>query len=97
MGLFSIADEGRAEEMCREAGLVPGGRHRVNFVMEGPDLDFEVRAALATGPAYLAVKDRGRDDVIDALKAALADFETPGLGVRIPVTIEYLVAQKVAS
>lgn len=93
-GMGSIAADGRVEEMCVAAGLDPGGRSRVEFVMEGPDVDFEIRAALASGPAYTAVKERCVDDVTRALRAALEPFVDETVGVRVPHAVEYLVASK---
>lgn len=93
-GMGSIAADGRVEAMCVAAGLEPGDRSRVEYVMEGPDVDFEIRAALASGPAYTAVKERGVEDVTRALRAALEPLVQDDVGVRIPQSVEYLVAAK---
>ncbi|MEO1062782.1 MAG: class I SAM-dependent methyltransferase [Actinomycetota bacterium] len=93
-GMASIGADGRAEEMCVAAGLEPGPRTRVDFVVESPDADAEIRAALASGPAYTAVGERGLDDVSAALRSALEPFTTAELGVRVPQSIEFVVATK---
>ncbi len=93
-GMGSIAADGRVENMCIAAGLEPAVRARVEFVMEGPDVDYEIRAALASGPAYTAVKERGVEDVSRALRTALEPFVNDDVGVRVPQAVEYLVASK---
>ncbi len=62
--------------------------------MEGPDVDFEIRAALATGPAYTALTEQGVEDVTRALRAALEPFIEPGVGVGVPQAVEFSVASK---
>ncbi len=62
--------------------------------MEGPDVDYEIRSALVSGPAYTAVKERGVEDVTRALRATLEPFVRDDVGVWVPQAVEYLVASK---
>ncbi len=93
-GMGSIALDGRVEQMCLDAGLEPGTRHRVEFETEGATLDLEVEALLSSGPMYTAVKERGQEAVESSLRSALAEFSDDATGIRIPQAIEYLVAVK---
>lgn len=93
-GMGSIALEGRVEAMCERAGLVPGRRSRVDFVAEFPDVDLAVPALLSSGPAYIAVQERGRDEVARALREALEPLARDDVGLRVPQSVEYLVATK---
>lgn len=93
--LGSIADSGRAEAMCDAAGLVPGERRRIRFEVEGgPELDDFVRASLAAGPAWTAIRERGESDVARALRRDFAPHADEIVGVRVPTVIEYLIATK---
>ena len=57
--LGSIGDEGRVEEMCEAAGLVPGERRFARFDVEmGPEVEDLVRASVSPGAIYIAVKER---------------------------------------
>jgi len=92
--LGEIGLEGRAEEMCRVAGLEPAERQQVQFDLEGADLDHEVRAWMAAGPAWMAIQERGAEEVERSIREELADLEEPGIGVRTQVLIEFVVATK---
>ena len=93
--LGSIGAEGRVEEMCEAAGLVPGERQRIRFELEGgPEVEDFVRASLSVGPAYMAVQERGQDDVEEALRRDFTPLWDEALGLRIGVVVEYLVATK---
>jgi SAM-dependent methyltransferase len=93
--LGSIGSEGRVEEMCEAAGLVPGERQRIRFEFEGgPEVEDFVRASLSAGPTYTAVQERGQDDVEDALRRDFTPLWDEALGLRIGVVVEYLVATK---
>ncbi len=92
--LGEIGLEGRAEEMCRIAGLEPAERQRVQFDLEGADLDHEVRAWMAAGPAWMAIQERGADEVERSIRQELSELEEPGIGVRTQVLIEFVVATK---
>ena len=53
--LGSIGEEGRLEEMCEAAGLVPGERRFVRFDVEmGPEVEDLVRASNSPGATYMA-------------------------------------------
>ena len=80
--------------MCRVAGLEPAERQLVQFDLEGADLDHEVRAWMAAGPAWMAIQERGADEVERSIREELADLEEPGIGVRTQVLIEFVVATK---
>jgi|TARA_A100001234_G_C12364986_1_gene275690 hypothetical protein len=92
--LGEIGLEGRAEEMCEAAGLIPGERQSLAFDLEGADLDHEVRAWMSAGPAWMAIQERGANEVENSLREELADLEEEGIGVRTQVLIEFVVAQK---
>ena len=92
--LGEIGLEGRAEEMCEAAGLIPGERQSLAFDLEGADLDHEVRAWMYAGPAWMAILERGANEVENSLREELADLEEEGIGVRTQVLIEFVVAQK---
>lgn len=95
--LGSIGAEGRIEEMCEAAGLVPGERQRIRFELEGgPEVEDFVRASLSVGPAYMAVQERGLDDVEEALRRDFAPLWDEVLGLRIGIVVEYLVATRPA-
>ncbi len=95
--LGSIGAEGRIEEMCEAAGLVPGERQRIRFELEGgPEVEDFVRASLSVGPAYMAVQERGQDDVEEALRRDFTPLWDEAVGLRIGIVVEYLVATRPA-
>ena len=92
--LGEIGLEGRAENMCEAAGLVPGSRQRVEFDLEGADIEHEIRAWMSAGPAWMAIQERGAEEVESSIREELSELEEPGVGVRTQVLIEYVVATK---
>ena len=92
--LGEIGLEGRAEEMCEVAGLTAGKRQSVQFDLEGADLEHEVRAWMSAGPAWMAIQERGSEEVERSIREELSELEEPGIGVRTEVLIEYVVATK---
>ena len=94
MRLGQIGLEGRAEEMCEVAVLEAGPRQGVEFELEGADLDHEVRAWMSAGPAWMAIQERGAEEVERSIREELADLEETDYGVRTQVVIEYVVATK---
>jgi hypothetical protein len=92
--LGEIGIEGRAEEMCESAGLTAGKRQSVQFDLEGADIEHEVRAWMSAGPAWMAIQERGSEEVERSIREELSELEEPGIGVRTEVLIEYLVATK---
>ncbi len=76
--LGSIGEEGRLEEMCEAAGLVPGERRFVRFDVEmGPEVEDLVRASISPGATYIAVKERGLDSGVTIY--TLSEMAPPGL------------------
>jgi hypothetical protein len=74
---------------------VPGERQRIRFELEGgPEVEDFVRASLSVGPAYMAVQERGLDDVEEALRRDFAPLWDEVLGLRIGIVVEYLVATR---
>jgi SAM-dependent methyltransferase len=94
--LGEIGFEGRAEEMCEAAGLIPGKRQSVQFDLEGADIEHEVRAWMSAGPAWMAIQERGAEEVERSIREELSELEEPGVGMRTAVLIEYVVATKPA-
>ncbi|MEC7915234.1 MAG: class I SAM-dependent methyltransferase [Actinomycetota bacterium] len=92
--LGQIGQTGRAEEMCETAGLIPGERQSLEFDLEGADIEHEVKAWMSAGPAWMAIQERGAEDVEHSLRTELAELEEEGIGVRTQVIIEFVVAQK---
>ena len=92
--LGEIGLEGRAENMCEAAGLVPGSRQRVEFDLEGADIEHEIRAWMSAGPAWMAIQERGAEEVESSIREELSELEEPEVGVRTQVLIEYVVATK---
>jgi SAM-dependent methyltransferase len=92
--LGEIGLEGRAENMCEAAGLVPGDRQKVEFELEGADIEHEIRAWMSAGPAWMAIQERGEEEVESSIREELSELEEPGVGVRTQVLIEYVVARK---
>ena len=80
--------------MCEAAGLVPGSRQRVEFDLEGADIEHEIRAWMSAGPAWMAIQERGAEEVESSIREELSELEEPGVGVRTQVLIEYVVATK---
>lgn len=96
VALGSIADEGRVEEMCEAAGLVPGPRRLVHFEVEVPEVEDFVRGSLSAGPAWTAIKERGQGDVEKTLRRDWAPMWNETVGLRVGAAVEYLVATKPA-
>jgi len=92
--LGEIGLEGRAEEMCQLAGLTPEPRQGVEFDLEGADLDHEVRAWMSAGPAWMAIQERGAEEVERSIREEFADLEEIDFGIRTRVLIEFVVARK---
>ena len=49
---------------------------------------------MSAGPAWMAIQERGADEVENSLREELADLEEEEIGVRTQVLIEFVVAQK---
>jgi hypothetical protein len=49
---------------------------------------------MAAGPAWMAIQERGADEVERSIRQELTDLEEPGIGVRTQVLIEFVVATK---
>ena len=95
--LGSIAADGRVEEMCEAAGLVPGERRLARFEIEGgPEVEDFVRATVSAGPTWVAIQERGQDDVEEATRREFGPIWDEKVGLRIEVAIEYVVATKPA-
>ena len=80
--------------MCEAAGLVAGGRRLVRFEVEVPEVEDFVRGSLAAGPTWTAIQERGQQDVEEALRRDFTSMWDETVGLRIGVTVEYLVATK---
>ena len=92
--LGSIAEAGRAEQMCEAAHLVPGERRSIRFEVEVPEVEDFVRGSLAAGPTWTAIKERGQQDVEGALRRDFTPMWDETVGLRIGAVVEYLVATK---
>ncbi len=92
--LGEIGLEGRAEEMCENAGLVPRDRQAVQINLAAADIEHELRACISAGPAWMAIQERGAEEVESSIREELSQLEEPGIGVRTQVQIEYVVATK---
>ena len=76
--LGEIGLEGRAENMCEAAGLVPGSRQTVEFDLEGADIEHEIRAWMSAGPAWMAIQERGAEEVESSIRGARGRGEDSG-------------------
>ena len=55
-----------------------------------------MRAAFSSGPAWIAVQARGREEVEAAIREEFGAFEDETFGIRYRNVCEYLVATKPA-
>ena len=78
------------------AGLEPGERHQIEYFLEGPDLDHEVRGALSSGTAWTAVQERCQEEVEASIREELRAFEDDTFGIRYRNVCQYLLATKPA-
>lgn len=74
---------GVAEQMLESAGLEFAARGTAQVVNEFPDLDLAVRALVAAGPSWPAVRHVGHEQFAQALREALSPMHSVGTGVRI--------------
>ena len=85
------------EEMCEAAGLVPGERRLARFEIEGgPEVVDFVRATVSAGPTWVAIQERGQEDVEEATRREFGPIWDEKVGLRIELAIEYVVATKPA-
>ena len=94
--LLNQGDTGRpgvAEQMLSDAGLEFAGRSKVTVVIELPDLDLTVRALVASGPSWPAIRHVGYDKVAEALGEALRPLYAEGTGVRISSEFGWMIGR----
>jgi SAM-dependent methyltransferase len=92
--MANIAGDGVAEQMMRNAGLVPGQRWTKPVPLEYPDPELAARAIASGGPAYLAIQTMGEEAFLDAARAAAEEIQVDGGGIRFSFDVQLLVGTK---
>jgi SAM-dependent methyltransferase len=89
--MVNIGRPGIAEQLMREAGLLPGTRTSLRLHWEFPDVELAARALASTGPAYLAIQHIGEEAFMVSARQAAAGLYVEGIGVRAEVELQFLV------
>jgi SAM-dependent methyltransferase len=93
-GPFAFADPGRVRSILSEAGFSDVTLHAFNTSIGGSSLEQTVDLAFRVGPLGAVLREQPdlAPTVADAVKAALAAYETPS-GVLMPAAVWIVTAQ----
>ena len=80
------------EDMLEAAGSECLERGTITVVNEWPDTEIAVRALVAAGPSFPAIRAVGLGDFCDALRSVIEPLHVPGVGIRVTSEFAWITA-----
>ena len=80
------------EDMLKAAGFECLERGTITVVNEWPDTEIAVRALVAAGPSFPAIRAVGLGDFCDALRSVIEPLHVPGVGIRVTSEFAWITA-----
>ncbi len=94
LGPFALSQAGALEGLVRKAGLEPLAVEDVDVPFDLADETAALRCLLSGGPALIAVRTSGAEQVHKAVLDAIAPFKTSSGAYRLNNKFRYLIAQR---
>jgi SAM-dependent methyltransferase len=91
-GPFALSYPGAIEALVAQAGLTPVHDGYIEVTFDYPDETNMLRANGSNGPVVLAERTSGKDEVVNAVRDALAQFRTAAGSYRIETEWRYVTA-----
>jgi SAM-dependent methyltransferase len=92
-GIFALSEPGQLDRLLAEAGLMVVDDDEIEMSIHFDDSDVAERAFVGAGPTMLAVRESGRQAVVQALHRALAPFINKDGGVALPACYRVVLAR----
>ncbi|MFN2123646.1 MAG: methyltransferase domain-containing protein [Candidatus Promineifilaceae bacterium] len=91
-GPIALSVDGALEALATQAGLTPSKVKTVECPWDYPDEKTALRGLMATGPATIAIQNKGEDVVREVFLNALAPFKTGSGRYHLKNNFRYMVA-----